>query len=116
MGSVESVDYGADLTAGWDDIDAEIQRATPGNDDALKGYTGELRGLDEIGLQPFSIEGVDDPEGDAAEGEDVVEFEDAYETDLSFLNEAPSTARGQSAGRRGDVAGCRPDRRLGHDR
>ncbi|HEX3723627.1 MAG TPA: tetratricopeptide repeat protein, partial [Nitrolancea sp.] len=85
----DAVDVSSYLTAGWDDIDAEIQRAIPA-DDAWKGYTGQLRDLDETGLKPFSIDGDDaETEPDALlAGEVDVQELDTYEGDLSFLNEA----------------------------
>jgi tetratricopeptide (TPR) repeat protein len=82
-------DYSSYLTAGWDNIDAEIQRAIP-TDDAWKGYTGQLRALDETGLKPFSIENVDEVDADPSAQAQVEESEpdlSSYEGDLSFLNE-----------------------------
>ncbi len=87
----ESIDFGADLTAGWDNIDAEIARATPSGDTSMKGYTGELRDLDDIGVQPFSIEGVDEAEPYETEMAGEVEVDDTFGDDLSFLDEAPET-------------------------
>ena len=82
-------DFSSFLTAGWDDIDAEIQRAIPA-DDAWKGYTGQLRDLDETGVKPFSIEGVDEVDVDSSAHGQVEGNESdlgSYEGDLSFLDE-----------------------------
>ena len=87
--AMESVDYGTDLTAGWDDIDAEIERATPTGESSLTGYTSQLRDLDEIGVQPFSIEGVGDRRSAEQEFADEVELDPSYGDNLSFLDAAP---------------------------
>jgi tetratricopeptide (TPR) repeat protein len=87
--AADSGDYGTDLTAGWDDIDAEIQRATPSGEASMAGFTGALRDLDEIGVQPFSIEGVDESESSGTEFADEVELDASYGDDLSFLDTAP---------------------------
>jgi tetratricopeptide (TPR) repeat protein len=74
----EPADAASALTAGWDDIDAEIERAIP-TENSLRGYTGQLRDLDETGVKPFSIDD-DDTEVTADAG-------DALD-DLSFLSDA----------------------------
>ena len=83
--SAAAGDFSSALTAGWDDIDAEIERAIP-TENSWRGYTGQLRDLDETGVKPFSIEGVDDDAEVAGEAMD----------DLSFLSDAgladPGTA------------------------
>ncbi len=89
--ALESVDYGTDLTAGWDDIDAEIERATPTDDSNLSGFTGDLRDLDEIGVQPFSIDSVEMSGSTEQEFADDVELDAAFGNDLSFLDSAPET-------------------------
>ena len=96
----ESVDYGTDLTAGWDDIDAEIERATPPDEASLKDYTGQLRDLDEIGIQPFSMETVDDEVNAEAEFADEIDLDASYGDDLAFLDAAPV------------AEGDRPDRNM----
>lgn len=88
---LEAVDYGADLTAGWDDIDAEIERATPSGESSLTGYTGQLRDLDEIGVQPFSIESVEGRRPGAQEFADEVELDASYGDNLAFLDAAPES-------------------------
>ncbi|HEX7103136.1 MAG TPA: tetratricopeptide repeat protein [Nitrolancea sp.] len=80
--SADTGDLSTALTAGWDDIDAEIERAIP-KADSWRGYTGQLRDLDEAGLKPFSIEGVDD---DAEETGLAAEAGDTLD-DLSFLSD-----------------------------
>jgi tetratricopeptide (TPR) repeat protein len=80
--SADSGDLSTALTAGWDDIDAEIERAIP-TDNSWRGYTGQLRDLDEAGVKPFSIEGVDD---DAEETALAAEADDTLD-DLSFLSD-----------------------------
>ncbi len=87
--SVEPFDYGTDLTAGWDDIDAEIERATPTDDPTMSGYTGELRDLDVIGVEPFSIDSVEMSKSAEQEFADDVELDAAFGEDLSFLDSAP---------------------------
>lgn len=76
--SEEPFDIEGELTAGWDEIDEEIERATPVDEASLKGYTGELRDLAEFGVQPFSVEGTDEP----ISAED--EFAEDIELDASF--------------------------------
>jgi tetratricopeptide (TPR) repeat protein len=49
------------IAGDWDSIDDEILRAMP--EGPQRGYTDELRALDEIGLEPFTV---DDAEGDDA--------------------------------------------------
>ncbi|HET7037540.1 MAG TPA: tetratricopeptide repeat protein [Thermomicrobiaceae bacterium] len=50
------LDLAADLTAGWEEIDQEIEQAIPSGMTA--GYTEELRRIDDIGLEPFSVEAI----------------------------------------------------------
>ncbi len=89
--SVEPVDYSTDLTAGWDDIDAEIERATPTDDSSMSGYTGDLRDLDDIGVEPFSIDSVEMSGSAEHEFADDVELDAAFGEDLSFLDSAPAS-------------------------
>jgi tetratricopeptide (TPR) repeat protein len=60
--SVDQTDEFGKITRDWDTIDDEIQAAMPVAPG--RGYTDELRALDEIGLTPFEVE---DDEG-AVEG------------------------------------------------
>ncbi len=89
--SVEPVDYSTDLTAGWDDIDAEIKRATPTDESSMSGYTGELRDLDDIGVEPFSIDSVEMSRSAEHEFADDVELDAAFGEDLSFLDSASAS-------------------------
>ncbi len=82
-------DLSAALTAGWDDIDAEIERAIP-TENSWRGYTGQLRDLDAAGFKPFSIDGVDD---DIDEAEIAANASETLD-ELSFLSETSFESAG----------------------
>ena len=75
----------------WDSIDSEIHDAVPW--ETQRGFTDQLRSLEEIGLEPFQFDDGDTEQGDVRDGEHTSTTVNAQRESLAPANAAQPPAR-----------------------
>ncbi|MEX2426150.1 MAG: tetratricopeptide repeat protein [Thermomicrobiaceae bacterium] len=80
-GAIDLSDMGEEspFQIDWSQIDGEIEEAIPG--EMPRGYTDDLRGLDDFGLEPFSFEDLSAEAPEEPAGEEVVAGADELDLD-----------------------------------